>query len=503
MTINFKREYFFILTIMNLISLNSNAQSFQWSKNVPSITETDYEMDYWVSNKLYQISSKYNLDVFNKDVRATSYFLDNLDRDKTNDLSIEQPTIGKAMMTHLKMFQEKGENGVIFLDEFNTKTRERELFWQRVNVDTNVKTNPALITSMPGRNSNYTISQSQNKLFYAVIKEYTLDKKTNEKINITLLDKDFKIIKEITYETPYLNKSPFNNDLYVSNQGSVFIIKYIDLAKMRPFKTVFFWDGKTETLQENSLKFDNDYQIYQYRANFNNDDFYVQGLYTKTGSKGFQIGSDAIPAAGIYAARFNEKGEKKYTEASETGQIVGLNLKDFAFDSNKTWFFADKMMVSKKAKPVAPGSFKYEYDYTYSNNAFVFGKIDNDTGKLEWFKDIPFEEHSTTNDDGIFLSYLHFISNNQLIILFNDTQPTVIEGHKASDRFTAIETYDDRGNPVSKSLIPETGLELKYNHGFEENFDLDTSLNIKIQDGKYIVRAKSPYGNEKNGYLTF
>ena len=57
---------------------------------------------------------------------------------------------------------------------------------------------------------------------------------------------------------------------------------------------------------------------------------------------------------------------------------------------------------------------------------------------------------------------------------------------------------------ISNTLIPETGLELKYkyNYGFEENFDLDTTFLVKIKDGKYIVRAKSG-GNEKFGYLTF
>jgi hypothetical protein len=72
------------------------------------------------------------------------------------------------------------------------------------------------------------------------------------------------------------------------------------------------------------------------------------------------------------------------------------------------------------------------------------------------------------------------------------------------DRFTAFDTYDASGNLISNTLIPETGLELKYryNYGFEENFDLDTTFLVKIKDGKYIVRAKSG-GNEKLGYLTF
>lgn len=494
----------FLFAFASLTTINLNAQTLTWGNATPSLKETDGKLDYLVDTKLYQINSRYNSDLFNRDVKVTSYFLNNLNIEKTNDLSVEQPVMGKAMMTHLEMFQEKGVNHVIFLDEFNTKTKERELFWQRVNIDTNVKTKPALVTSMPTRNSTYYISQSPNKLFYAVIKQHSPDKKLNEKINVTLLDKDFKVVKEITYETAYMNKTPMENKLYVSNQGAVYIVKDIDLAKMKPFKTLYFWDGSATAMQETSLKFDNDFQIYQYQGHFDGDDFYLHGLYTRIGSKGVQMYGGSLPAAGIYAARFNAKGEKKYIETSETGEIPGLNLKDFVFEGNKTWLFADKLFVAKKAKPMVQGSFNFEYDYTYSNTAIVFGKIDNESGKLEFHKILQFDEPNTVNDNGAFLSYLYFLNNNQLTIVCNDTQTTMVSGYKGIDRFTAIETYDDRGNPVSKSLIPETGLELKYRMGggFEENFDLDTSVNIKVKDGKYIVRAKSN-SNEKKGYLNF
>jgi hypothetical protein len=215
----------------------------------------------------------------------------------------------------------------------------------------------------------------------------------------------------------------------------------------------------------------------------------------------------SLPAAGVYAARFNGKGEKIYIEANETGEIPGLNLKDFTFDGLKTWLFADKLFLQQKNKPPvagAPGNYNFEKDNFYSNTAFIFGKLDNESGKLEWKKEIKFDEPNTVNDNGAYLSYLPILNNNQLTILYNDTQKTKIDRYVMDDRFTGFDTYDANGNLVSNTLIPETGLELKYrpNFGFEENFDLDTTVLVKIQDGKYIVRAKSG-SNEKFGYLTF
>lgn len=481
-----------------------SAQTFMWGSASPSLKETESKVSHVADAKLYQINSRYNDDLFNRDVNVTAYSVKDLNKEKTNVLSVEQPVMGKAMMTHLEMFPVSGTDQVIFLDEFNTKTKERELFFQRVNIDSGAKTERQLITAMPTRNSTYFISQSPNKQFYAVIKQFGYDKKLNEKVNVALLDKDLKAVREVSFETTYMNKTPLENNLYVSDQGTVFIVKNIELAKLKPFKTVLFWDGNATTMQETSLKFDNDFQIYQFRGHFDGSDFYLHGLYTRIGSKGVQMYGGGLPAAGVYAARFTSKGEKLYTVSSDTGEIPGLNLKDFVTDGNKTWMFADKMFVNKKAKPSAPGTFNFEYDYTYNNTAIVFGKIDNETGKLEWNKVLDFSEPDTTNDNGAFLSYLYLLKNNQLTILYNDTQKTNVGGRTMNDRFTSIEMYDDRGNPISKNLIGATGLELKYNGNYyEENFDLDTSANfIQMKDGKYIVRAKSN-GNEKYGYLNF
>ena len=149
---------------------NTNAQTFTWGSASPSLKETDAKISNIVDAKFYQTNSIYNDKIFNRTVLSNSYSLINLNKEKTSDFSIGQPVMGLAMQTHLEMFQEKGTNNIIFLDEFNTKTKERELYWQRVNLETSEKSKPEFITSMPTRNSSYFISQSPNKMFYAVFK---------------------------------------------------------------------------------------------------------------------------------------------------------------------------------------------------------------------------------------------------------------------------------------------------------------------------------------------
>ena len=131
----------------------------------------------------------------------------------------------------------------MFSDDFNTKTKERELYYQKVNIETGVKTDPVLITKMPTRNSTYYIVQSPNKQFYAAMKQFSFDKKLNEKLNVVVFDKNLKQVNEISFETAYMNKEQSGKTHYVSNQGNVFIVDLIDLAKEKPFKTLYYWDN--------------------------------------------------------------------------------------------------------------------------------------------------------------------------------------------------------------------------------------------------------------------
>ncbi len=493
---------------IGLFSTGSQSQTFSWGNPFSSANETDVNLKHYISGSaIYQINIRYNEKIFNKEINVNAMEMVKLNRIKSIDLSTKQPAMGMATSSNLELFQESGVNFILFMDDFNTKTKERELFYIKVNIETGTKSEPVLITKMPGRNSDYFVVQSDNRQFYGITKRHSFDKKTNEKINAVVLDKDLKLVSEISYETSYMNKSQSAEKFYISNQGNMFLIKQIDLAKEKAFKTLFFWDKTKQTMAETSLKFENDYQFNMYKGHFLNDEFYLHALVTRIGSKGVQMYGGGKPTNAFLAAKFNSNGEKVYLENNETAEIAGLVMKDFVFDGMKTWFFGDRMFADKKAKPVAPGqSFNWEYNYTYSNDAFIFGKLDNETGKLEWYKNIPFSEENTLNDNGRYLSYLYFIRDNQLTILYNDTQKTMLGKRTFNDRFIAIENYDDRGNKISNSLIPDNGLEIEYADEYygtlKDNFDLDTTVNVFVQDGKYIVRAKSP-SNEKYGYLKF
>lgn len=204
-------------------------------------------------------------------------------------------------------------------------------------------------------------------------------------------------------------------------------------------------------------------------------------------------------------AKFNAQGDKVYITANDTGEIFSLNLREFVMDGNKTWLFADKLFVADKYKTIN-GKPSFEKDYTFHNDGLLVARLDNETGKLEWHKELKLEDQKTLNDNGAYVSYLYFLKDGGVALLYNSTQPVKFGKIEATDRFIICETYDGAGNQTGKTTLQSTGLEKEYNYTykhFEEDFDLDTSIKpVKVNDNTYIVRAKSN-SNEKYGYLKF
>ncbi|RZJ64287.1 MAG: hypothetical protein EOO50_16145 [Flavobacterium sp.] len=498
-----------IMAIALLASAAMQAQTFTWSQPEPLRGEIESDVTHLVDTKLYRIVSRYNENLFNQDVNVDTYNIVTLKKDRDFDLSVEQPPMGKAMITHLAMFEENKTQQLIFLDEYDNKTKERVLYGQHVNLVNGQKDNTFKITGMPGRNSEYIIAQSQEKNFYAVIKRFTLDKKENEKINVTLIDKSGKVVNEISYQTPYQNKAKsVEFELSVSDDGKVYVVRNIDLAKQIPFRSLFYWDGKSAEMTETSLKLQNDHQLYYTKGWFDGGNFYLQGFCTRVGAKFVQLHRGNNPVSAVYVAKFDSNNKNVYTELNEVPE-TGLRVKEIMHESGKTYIVADKMVEIKKAKPMKQNSFELEYSFAYSNTEIILAKIDDATGKLEWFNKIPFSEIDTQFDNGKFLSFLYILKNGEFTILYDDRDKFEIkDGDKTRstfDRFIIMETFGTDGKQKSQRKLEKTGLEPRWDFQEKywlEDFDLDTSVIVKVRDGEYIVRSASGQ-HEKYGYLTF
>lgn len=493
----------------SLLPLSMASQTFTWSTESEQFaTETEFEIEHVIDqNKLFKIKSKYNDKVFNKDVFVDIFDLKNdFEKEDTNILSVDQPVMGLNMLTLEEMFYLSERNYIHFLSEYNRDTREYELFFQKANIDTKSKSKLQLVTKMIGKNGtnpgNFKIAQSQNKQFYAVLKEPSYDKKINEKITICLLDANLKVVKEVDYEFTFSTKQSRDKTLYVSNFGSVYLVKNIDLPKIKPYLAVYFWDGSSTSIKETSLKLENDLQINQFKGQFVAEDFYLQGFYSEN-IRFFQVSmGESSPANGIISAQFSASGNLNYITLNPTNRYKNFYLKDAIHENNKTWMLFDQTYKNTKRLPSADPSkpFEYRYEYLFESKGITLAMIDNTTGKMEWLNNIDNPEPTTINDNGAFLSCLYFLKNNQLSLIYNDTRD-LNKGaiHIAyNSRMPVLQTFDSTGKMTKNIDLSNAGVGGTKSHCYE----LDTSLKVKVNENTFIVRSRCGT-NAIYGYLNF
>lgn len=262
MTIKKLKISFLIFT-----GLTMNAQTFEWSAKKTKITEeSEYQTQtVLLGDKLFNVKTRYNDKVYNTDVYVDQYDLRGDFEKMERNLSVEQPAMGLNMSTFNSIFPLSGKEFVAFYTQYNKTTRENELFFETDDIETGSKTKQELAAKIPGKSGtnpgNFYVAQSADKKFYAIVAQPSYDKKINEKITLVLLDGNFKKVKELEYEFPFSSKQSGDQTIFVSDNGNVFLIKNIDLPKMKPYLSAYFWNTSANTVSEENLKLENDLQL--------------------------------------------------------------------------------------------------------------------------------------------------------------------------------------------------------------------------------------------------
>lgn len=502
-------KIFFLFLSLLSIPFFGFTQSFNWGSPVPITDETEAIIKTNTSNdSFYTYYAKYEIGLFNFDVYAEHFDLSTLDNNRSQSMSVGQPNSGISFRKHIDGFKIDNTNFALFSQETDRKTKENQLFLQIANLENSNKEEPVKITSIQGKSINkagtWRINQSENGKFYVILKELPYTKKVNEKIALVLLDKDFNIISEKSHTLTVIDKRNKQNFPYVSNSGKVFFVKNIKLKKQKPFKNIYSWDHSKDEIKEFSTKQDDNFQIYQYDIDFDSEDnMYFNGLLSKKGSSNFSVsvGRTGKDSKGIVAIKIDKNGELVYNKRNDFEKtILNVNLKDFYLYNNQIWLLADKMTVStKKTHPKDPKD-DIIYSYSYSNYGFVLGGIQTDNGNLAWVNILKTHESSTMNDNGTYLSFAYFFNNDKLSILYNESRNLNIKKFKLPfyRRFPILDTYNSNGDLVSHKEVLDAGIGVKR----EELFELDPAVFHKIEDNKYVIRARSRE-EYKYGYIIF
>jgi hypothetical protein len=503
-----------ILLFFQSISHFAQTPTFTWIENQSPIdNELNYSIqDYFDGKRIFKIKSIYNEKIFNKDVFVDIFSPnDDFEKDESNfSIGVEQPLMGKSMKTLTNLFYLLGKDYAYFLTEFNSETKEFELFTQKVNFDTGTKTKAVFLTKMPAKNmfniGDYFIAQSENKQFYGVVSRPIGDKKLNEKVTLYILDANFKIVKSIEHEFGFTTKQSFNINCYITNNGNLALLREIDLPKMKPYKSLFYWDSKTQNVVEHNLKQDLDFQVSQYKwKETENGSYFIGGISDGKRKVGIDLGGalpEANPTNSILLMRFDNDGKVILNEKIALEKQNNINLEHIILKDNKLWLLFNELYTGSKSLPAPDPSKPLERptEYSYLSTGYSIIKLDATTGKLDWFTRINNMEPKSTNDNGDHLKYLHFFRNNELILIYNDSRDININTKyfTKDSRFPVMSVINNDGNIIITNDIANSGVGKNYNFCYE----LVLSLALPIDEINFIIRSRC--GNSaRYGYLKF
>lgn len=493
------------LSLALLGTLTMNGQTFDWSgKKTAIVDESEFKTEsVLVGSKLYNVKTRYNEKVYNTDVFVDAYDLkDNFDKSDKN-LSVEQPAMGLNMSTFNSIFPLNGKQFVAFYTNFKKTSRENELFYEKDDIETGSKTKVEWVAKVPGKSGtnpgNFYVAQSANKNFYAIVAQPSYDKKINEKITLILLDASFKEVKKMEYEFPFSSKQSGDQTIFVSDNGNVFLIKNIDLPKMKPYLTSYFWNTATGTITESSLKLDADLQINALKGHFVNNELYLHGT-TDVSDRYMSVTiGQASPATGVFAAKLAADGKLAYAKSNPVEKYKNLVIAQAIVDGGKTWLVYDQKYKNKRRQTADKSDpLNYKYDYVYDSAGTVVAMVDNATGTMDWLSNIKNNERTTENDNGAFNASLVFLKNGKLSVIYNDTRNFGKALLPDLRRVPVMQTFDNTGKSDKADVANHGGIAVSK----ENCFELDPSFIVKQSDGVYLVRSRCK-NDARYGYLKF
>ena len=504
----------FILVLCHSFIALAQTPTFTWSEGNSSIeNELNYSIqNYFDGKRIFNVRSIYNDKIFNKDVFVDIFSSnDDFEKDENNfSIGLEQPVMGLNTKTITALFPLSNKEYVYFVTEFNSETKEFELFTQKVNIDTGTKTKASFLLKMPAKNAfnigDYFIAQSENKQFYGIVSRPTGDKKLNEKATLYVVDSNFKIVKSKEYEFGFTTKQSFDIKIYITNNGNIALVRELDLPKIKPYKSLFYWDTKTENIAEHNLKQDLDFQLSQFKwKESDNGSYFIASVSDGKRKVTIDLGGalpEGNPVNELLLMHFDATGKITLNIKTTLEKQNNLNFEKVILKDNKLWLLCNELYTGSKRLPAPDPSKPLErpIEYSYVSTGYGIIKLDATTGKIDWFTRINNLEPRTINDNGDHLKYLYFFRNNQLVLIYNDSRDINPNSKYfvRNSRFAVTSIINNDGEIVSTKDIPNSGVGKTYNFCYE----LDLSFALPVDENNFIVRSRC--GNSaRYGYLKF
>jgi len=325
------------------------------------------------------------------------------------------------------------------------------------------------------RKGYFNILHSQNGEFMCVEYDIPGSKEENEKFGYKVFSSEMEVISEGEYEVPYAPRTADVSNRYISNTGDYFLACKVfnvnEKGKVKDYSTlekIILIQVTPDGLDEFELDLDKK-RIYDMSFSSDNDRIMTfTGLYGdagkgQTGVKGIfyfrldfdkkeiiddgfeKFAKDFITEG--WSDKAKEKADKKEAKGKGAPQLYNYDIRETITlkDGSVIGMLEQYYVRQVTTRDPRTGATSTTY-YYYYNNLIVYKIQPN--GTFDWVKNIP-KYQVSTNDGGYYSSVARFVSDNKLVIFFNDNLKNYNEKGVWNQSVNAA-SYRKKSNTVAK-----------------------------------------------------
>jgi len=403
----------------------------------------------------------------------------------------------------LKLHEVVEMNGSIYLFSFytDTKTKEKFIFLHKYNLQTQSVSPAKEIARINyegkriGYTGSFTVVFSEDRSSVMVYYDLPVDPKDNERFGAIAFNSEMEILWKNEFELPYHADKFILNQLFLGNNGELFLIGRKFLEKdpgvrrdPKNFQYVLLHSANQgNDLIEHIISLEN-YYITDLTASMTpaNDiicagfiserqrSSSIKGVfYIKINDRSKEIEIEKIK---IFDYEFitegmTEKQQKKTDKNLAKGKNIEMpdfEFRDIIMKENGGALLTAEQFYISIVTTTDPRTGATSSTYYYYYNDIIVVDLNPD-GTINWTAKIP-KKQVSTNDGGFYSSFLMAVRNDNIYLLYNDHIANVnipngpqkfVSTRSKKNIATVVVTIDGKGNWKKEMLF--TAAETKIN----------------------------------------
>jgi hypothetical protein len=323
--------------------------------------------------------------------------------------------------------------------------------------ETNGKRKPAtLLTSFEASGAfnagNFNVNVSADGGRVAVMSELPYDKDGMEKTIVTVYDENFKQLWKKEYEFPYESVKAPKNEIFVNNEGTVFLLKRIKIKKAFDQFSFFTFGSQGKSVTESKVSLGESFTIATSKDLFTAKGDLVMGGYFYNDKK---VGINVERPDGNFLLQVNAADGKIAFAKTNTEQSMDVKaLQLIPAPGGGYWLVGEHQFI--KEVPIPGKNFEYSNSYLTGNISVC--RLAADGAQL-WNYRVN-KQLESAGDGARLLSAYAVPKGEQLSLIFadylhkyDDKKQIVVLPGLAMQWVNIIETIGADGKKVSATWI--------------------------------------------------